>query len=885
VTSVLAVLLLGLLAWNAMRARVRRVQADLAARVTELHQVNDALRREIGERQRVEQSLRESEARWHAVSELTSDWAYCCRREDSGPPVLEWVTGAFNRLTGFTVEEIRRRGGLRTLFHPDDRAALDEVLASLDGARQIVEARIVTRAGETRWVAHHGPRVGDGPQRGIVRFYGAVQDITIRKHTEEAKGRLAAIVESSSDAIIAESLEGVILSWNEGAERLFGYRPDEVLGHTLARLIPAERADDLRRLLDAVRRDHRCEHLETVRLRRDGSPIPVSLTISPIRAESGEVIGMSEIARDVTQRRALEVEREQLLARAEAARADAEVAQRRAERQAAELAAQADELRQAHEAALESARLKSEFLANMSHEIRTPMNAILGYTEMLACPETTEPERADSLATIRWNGEHLLRIINDVLDLSKIEAGKLAVERVQSAPVELVSEVLSLLQVPASEKGILLDVEYRTPVPARIWTDPTRFCQILTNLIGNAVKFTQRGGVRVRVKTEMAEPASRLCIEVTDTGIGMEAETVERLFTAFTQADASTTRQFGGTGLGLAISKRLAQMLGGDIQVRSVTGQGSTFVLDMEMEVASDSAWVEPEAAQAWRPSRPAAPEPPERVKGRVLLVEDTPDSQRLIAYHLRKAGAEVEVASDGGVAYQLAATASRAGTPFDAVLMDMQMPRIDGYTATRLFRQAGYRGRIIALTAYAMPGDRAKCLHAGCDEYLSKPVDRRTLIQVVSDQLQGRPATPVSAAAAGHTGAAAPGPAEPDPVDDGPELVSTLGDDPDVLPLVEAFVQRLPERVAAMEATLRQRDLAALAVQAHQLKGTAGGYGFPGLSDAAGGLEQAARAHAPLVVVRERTQRVATLCRRARAAASASPAPLAGLTAAAGVP
>ena len=405
------------------------------------------------------------------------------------------------------------------------------------------------------------------------------------------------------------------------------------------------------------------------------------------------------------------------------------------------------ELLRASQRAEVATRAKSEFLANMSHEIRTPMTAILGFSEVLM-ENVTEERDADAVATIRRNGEHLIEIINDILDLSKIEAGKLEVEYVRCSPVQTVSEVVSLMRIRASAKNLPLEIEYDGPIPESIQSDPTRLRQILINLIGNAVKFTEVGTVRLVVRLLDAESdCPEMQFQVIDSGIGMAREQIARLFQPFTQADTSTTRKFGGSGLGLTISKRLADMLGGDISISSIPGEGSTFTLTIAIGPLHGTRLLDcPTEAQlpSDRATKPAAS--PDRLDCRVLLAEDGPDNQRLISFLLIKAGAEVTVADNGQVAHDLAVAARDEGNPFDLILMDMQMPVVDGYNATRMLRKAGYSGPIVALTAHAMSTDRDRCLNVGCDDYMAKPVDRKELISLVAQHAcpQSEPAAAV---------------------------------------------------------------------------------------------------------------------------------------------
>jgi CheY-like chemotaxis protein len=384
---------------------------------------------------------------------------------------------------------------------------------------------------------------------------------------------------------------------------------------------------------------------------------------------------------------------------------------------------------------------KSEFLANMSHEIRTPMTAILGFAEVLL-EQLTAPDQVDALRTIRRNGHYLLGLINDILDLSKIEAGKLTLESIATAPAQLVRDVLELLRIRAAEKNLSLQARFEGPIPELIQTDPTRLRQILINLASNAIKFTQQGGVTIGVRLLNDGEQPWLRFDITDTGIGMTPEQAARIFHPFVQADTSTTRRFGGTGLGLAISRRLVEMLGGEISFTTAPGHGSTFTVTIPTGSLHDVRCWQPDHRPAplpvatAAPTSAAAPSPglsQAPLEGRrILLAEDGPDNQRLIALLLRKSGAEVELAENGQQARDKALAAAAQGRPFDVILMDMQMPVLDGYDATRQLRQGGYTAPILALTAHAMSGDRQHCLDAGCDDYAAKPVDRKQLMDVV---------------------------------------------------------------------------------------------------------------------------------------------------------
>ncbi len=386
---------------------------------------------------------------------------------------------------------------------------------------------------------------------------------------------------------------------------------------------------------------------------------------------------------------------------------------------------------------------KSEFLANMSHEIRTPMTAILGFADLLLNEIDAEigiPTRVEYVDTIRRNGEHLLEIINDVLDISKIEAGKISMENVAVNPKTLVHEVVSMMSVKAHAKGLQLVVHCEPKVSAKIQTDPVRLRQILVNLIGNAIKFTESGSVTIKVCCDA--PKQNLHVAIQDTGIGLTDSQISRLFGAFEQADSTTTRKYGGTGLGLFISKRLAEMLGGRITVASCVGKGSTFTASVATGPVSIDPIPDHLATAKIEPvnsiSNVGVAKANLPLAGmRILLAEDGPDNQRLISLVLRKAGAEVQIAENGKLAIEMLTTDGTLNgslihpCPFDLFLSDMQMPEMDGYTATRWLRAHGSEMPIVALTAHAMNDDIKLSIDAGCNAHATKPINKAALVAI----------------------------------------------------------------------------------------------------------------------------------------------------------
>ncbi|MCP4446067.1 MAG: response regulator [Myxococcales bacterium] len=476
-------------------------------------------------------------------------------------------------------------------------------------------------------------------------------------------------------------------------------------------------------------------------------------------------------------------------------------------------------------------KAKSQFLANMSHEIRTPLGAMLGFADLLLGADLSESESLNGAQVIRRNGEHLLAVINDILDLSKIEAGQLRVEKVEFSLPALLSEVDSLMRPRATEKGLEFSTDIRGELPETLVADPFRIRQILLNLVGNAIKFTEKGSVKI----EVGSTDGRLVFDVIDTGIGMTKAATKNLFKPFQQADASMSRRFGGTGLGLAICKSLADALNGTITLESEAGRGSRFLFEMMAEVSEGT-----EMVSSWGTALPnldsqRSASRTKKLAGNILLAEDGVDNQVLATSILRRAGLQVTVAENGAIAVERAKAAMEIGLPFDLIVMDMQMPELDGYGATAMLREHGYRGPVIALTAHAMTGEKERCLAAGCDDYLSKPFDRRELVRMVGSHLD----TPH----ARRTG-----------------LVSTFADDPDMFELVNEFVASLPERIERMYAACERGDVEELRRLAHHIKGAAGGYGFQPITDAASKLEEAVDT-SDLAKVTRALERLTALC------------------------
>ena len=544
-----------------------------------------------------------------------------------------------------------------------------------------------------------------------------------REEAEGAVREIAALRRALDEHLILSIADksGKMIDANKGFCRIAGFSREELLGNDHRILNSGHHPKSFWVGVWKTISTGQAWRGEVCNRNKDGSIYWVDSTIVPYQNARGEIERFVSIRFDITAQKAAE---EALVAAQEKAEA--------------------------------ISKSKSEFLANMSHEIRTPMTAILGFTDLLKQAYERTPgnvEYTDYVETIQRNGEHLLALINDVLDVSKIEAGGITLETMDVCPGEILDEVRNLMLVKSDAKGIELVTSLDDNVPVSVLTDPARLRQILMNLVGNAIKFTELGGVRIYCDYERTGSGS-LRFEVVDTGIGMSDEQAARLFGAFVQGDNSTSRRYGGTGLGLHISQRLTDILGGTISVESAHGIGSTFRFSIsapETNQSADHATAAVTAGRLCRSRMPALTDTdtdagaPALAGLRILLAEDGPDNVRLIKHFLSAAGADVTVVENGRLLVEALTEDGSLNGRFndraetDVILTDIQMPEMDGYESTRRLRTMGCRLPIIALTAHAMEGDEDRCLRAGCDGYASKPLDWDRLIGLCADAASGR--------------------------------------------------------------------------------------------------------------------------------------------------
>jgi len=698
----------------------RNVRGEINGSQGILHDVTE--KKELVALRAAENALQESEKRYRLLAENAKDVIGTCDLNLR----CTYISPSVNLLRGFTVEEAMAQT-VEEMFTPASanlaRKTFAETMVAAEKDQSVcnlpvkLEAEQTCKDGSTVWVELHMSFLleEDGSPTGIL---GIARDITERKQAEEtlrrSKEEYVAVTNLTGDIIVRTDRQDRWIFMNDGACEFWGSSREELLGVTFGDYLHPGDAEDTNKAIQEMTRSKQPLKGLKNRQRTPNGWRTVEWNSTLVLDQAGNYVGVQATGRDVTEREQMEQDLKDTAA-------------------ALELANKT--LAQYNETANAANRAKSAFLANMSHEIRTPMTAIIGFADMLL----EKVEKEDNLAavsTIKRNGEQLLELINDILDLSKIEAGKLDVMPASCSPVKVVAGVASLMRLRAETKNLPLEIEYLGAIPETIQCDHTRLRQILINLTGNAIKFTETGSVRLvtRLVHGMGRPPC-LRFDVVDTGIGLTQEQIPDLFQPFTQADSSTAREFGGTGLGLAISKRLAEMLGGDITVSSSLGQGSTFSLTVETGPLDGVSMLDNPEEAVTENRQKVDPRVAHKVKlnGRILLAEDGSDNQRLIMFILKEAGAEVTLAENGQIAYDQALAAEEEGNPFEVILMDMQMPVMDGCTATRKLREAEYTGSIIALTANVMIGDKDKCREAGCDDYLAKPIDRNVFLPLIA--------------------------------------------------------------------------------------------------------------------------------------------------------
>ena len=582
--------------------------------------------RDITERKLDEELI---ERQWRRLLEAQAAAGVGTWESDVLTGKVEWSSECY-RIYGIDPGRALTVADVIELVHPDDREAM---AATHRAAREhhqpfVHQYRIILPDGEVRVIESHG-EVAVEHDGGRMRMFGTARDVTDRRQTEAELRNVTTVLDASDDAITACLLEGVFVSWNRGAEKLYGYTAEEAIGQPPSLVVPPEEREALAANWDRILRGERVDELESRRVTKDGRLVVVATTLSPIIDASGEIIGVAAIGRDVTESKQTEAA-----------------------------------LGAAHAKAVEASALKSQFMANMNHELRTPLNGVIGISSLLQETKLSD-EQAEYVDALRVSGDALMAVIEDILDFSKIEAGKLELE---DEPFELrtvVEDVASMVAVGQPSRGVEVISSVGPSLPVNVWGDANRVRQILTNLTNNAVKFTEAGEVTVNVSQNGENTdAGQLRFEVVDTGIGIEPAAQETIFESFAQADGSNTRRYGGTGLGLAIAKQLVALMGGEIGVHSIRGEGSTFWFTLPLRVA---------------PCEPPAPPDPALQGVRVLVVDDKATNRAILERELAGWGMAVETAVDGPAALAALQAAQRSAEPFAMALLDFKMPGMNG--------------------------------------------------------------------------------------------------------------------------------------------------------------------------------------------------------------
>jgi PAS domain S-box-containing protein len=666
--------------------------------------------RDISESKKAESALRESELQLSNALQLAKagQWSYDVEADRFT------FTDNFYRIFRTTAEKV---GGYHlssleyaTKFvHPDELQIVgSEIRNAIETTDPLyfkeLEHRFLFADGEVGHLAVRFTLKKDDTGK-TVQLYGVNQDITKRKlaeaHLHSTLERLRMASEAAQVAIWTWNFDDDSLEWDARMYAIYGLDPSNfsngiVYQDWYESIHPDDKSKAFDDLIDSLSADG--PYFREFRIVRPDGTVRYIQAASVVHSDSdGKPLQMIGINRDITEQRDLE----RYLT---TTKQDAE---------AANLA-------------------KSQFLAHMSHEVRTPLTAVLGYADMLSDRSLSASDSVDAVNSIRRNGSHLLTILDDILDLSKIEAGKMVIEAIPASPWQIAFEAVTLLKIRAADKQVELLVTPDSHLPESCLIDPTRMRQVLVNLLSNAVKFTEPGG---KIELSVRSDGDSIVYESRDTGIGLSEEQLTRIFEPFLQADTSTTRKFGGTGLGLTITRKLVEAMHGTITARSEVRKGSCFTVRLPITTSGKGSirWIMPKellksTTLEHQFEQPKIQQP---FHGKILLADDSADNRRVIQYMLKRHGLLADVAVNGA---QAVTTASQ--NTYDLILMDMQMPEMDGFTATRLIRESGYDKSIIALTASTMSHDRNKAIEAGCTDFLSKPIEPHAFVEMLSKYL-----------------------------------------------------------------------------------------------------------------------------------------------------
>jgi PAS domain S-box-containing protein len=797
--------------------------------------------RDISEREQAVKALQSSEEKFRQLAENVSEVFWI---KDAGCKEFVYVSPAYERVFERSCASIHQDPETRLeAIHPSDRQrTLVKFSLQMQGVAADVEYRILTPSGQEKWVRDRAFPIRDGDGR-LIRLVGIVEDISERKRHEaefqhawdevEASNRrisiqnvtleherniLRAFMDNVPELMYVKDIESRFVVANAAVARLMGVeKPEDLIGKTDFDFYPPELAgvyfeDEQRVILSG---QPLIDHEGMVRASGTKEVRYLLTTKVPLFEASGYLTGIAGIGRDIT------------------ASKEAEAALRESNRQLRETTDRANELALKAGAANEA---KSRFLANMSHEIRTPMNGVIGMNQLLLETDLSAEQRR-FVEVAQTSGRALLALIDNILDWSKIEAGKINLEYRAFDLRQTVQDVVEILRVQASGKNLHIDTRISTQIPAGLRGDAFRLRQVLVNLLANAIKFTQRGGIALHAELDSLRQRSAVVrFTVADTGIGITADQISSLFSPFVQADVSTTRKYGGTGLGLAISKQIVERMGGNMGVDSTTGQGTTFWFTAAFEVIPGEHAALGEAVRVVAGASHTSAPTPRAGRGqgeKVLVVEDNFTNREVILAQLKMMGYEARAVENGEEALEAVASGGYA-----LVLMDCEMPVMDGYEASRRIRQSREAQiPIVALTANAMSSDREKCLQAGMNDYLAKPVE----LQQLGDALARWVPSPHSASPAGAASPCTGGPAIL-VFDEAALLRRMMGERRIATVVLKGFIDDAPHQMHQMRVKLDAGDAPGVRLQAHTLKGSAATVAAETLHATALEMETAAR-------------------------------------------
>ena len=637
----------------------------------------------------------EDRAAWVAAIVDSSDDAIVSKTLDG--LITSWNRAA-ERIFGWTAAEAVGRS-ITIVIPPDRLAEEEDILARIKQGEKIEHFETTRmRKDGTRFEISLTVSPIKNAKGEVIGASKIARDISARLHGDEAIARLAAIVDSADDAIVSKTLDGVITSWNRAAQAMFGWTAAEAVGQRITLIIPRERWPEEDEVLARVCKGESIDHFDTVRVRKSGERIDVSLTVSPVKDARGRIIGASKIARDVSDRKRAEAERTKLLQTVQQAREEAE----------------------------ELNRSKDQFLAVLSHELRTPLNAIFGWARMLQSAAMDEATSRRAIDAILRNATAQVQLVEDLLDVSRIITGKMRLDVQWLDLKSVIESALDAVQPAASAKGLKIETVL-DPNAGPVVGAADRLRQVVWNLLMNAIKFTPRDG---RVQVHLRKLKSHVEIVVSDSGEGIQPEILPFIFDRFRQGDSTTTRPHGGLGLGLALVRHLVDLHGGRVRAASEgPGRGATFVVELPVAILG------PEAGTTLETSAAMGALPLQNV--RVLLVDDDADGLDLTTVMLTNSGAQVKTAVSVAAALDVLES-----WPADVLVSDIEMPGEDGYELLRRIRakERGGRTRLpaLALTAYGRPEDRRRTLAAGYNLHLAKPIDPSELVLAVAN-LVGR--------------------------------------------------------------------------------------------------------------------------------------------------